>query len=66
MDEQVVLGSLDGIFKLYFQGDLEAAFAFGGQVAGRIDDIKPVAAIIRETIDEFHAVIGDLGSRYLA
>jgi enoyl-[acyl-carrier protein] reductase II len=66
VDEQVILGSLDGIFRLYFEGDLDAAFAFGGQVAGRIDDVRPVADIIRETIDEFHAVIGDLASRYLA
>ena len=42
-DEQVVLGSLDGILDLYFDGDLDAAFAFGGQVAGRIDGVRPVA-----------------------
>jgi enoyl-[acyl-carrier protein] reductase II len=60
-DEQVALGTLDGIMRLYFEGDLEAAFAFGGQVAGRIDEIKPVAEIIRETIEEFRAVISRLG-----
>jgi enoyl-[acyl-carrier protein] reductase II len=60
-DEQVALGTLDGILRLYFEGDLEAAFAFGGQVAGRIDEIKPVADIIRETIEEFRAVISRLG-----
>ena len=27
----------DSIFKLYFGGDMDAFFAFGGQVAGRID-----------------------------
>jgi enoyl-[acyl-carrier protein] reductase II len=59
-DEQVALGSLEGILRLYFEGDLEAAFAFGGQVAGRIDEIKPVAEIIRETIEEFRAVIDRL------
>jgi enoyl-[acyl-carrier protein] reductase II len=59
-DDQVALGTLDGILRLYFAGDLEAAFAFGGQVAGRIDEVKPVAQIIRETIEEFRAVIDRL------
>ncbi len=63
-DERVTLGSLDGILKLYFEGDLDAAFAFGGQVAGRITDVVPVATIIRDMIDEFHAAIADLARRY--
>ena len=53
-NEQVPMASLDGLFSLYFDGDLDAAFAFGGQVAGRIDEVKPVAQIIDETIAEFH------------
>ncbi len=65
LDEQVALGTLDGILRLYFEGDLDAAFAFGGQVAGRVDEVKPVAQIIRETIDEFQQVIGNLALRYL-
>ena len=59
-DEQVVLGTLDGILKLYFEGDLDAAFAFGGQVAGRIDEVRPVAEIIHETIAEFRDTLADL------
>jgi len=55
-----VLGTLDGILKLYFEGDLDAAFAFGGQVAGRIDEVKPVAQIIGETIEEFRTTIAGL------
>ena len=62
LDEQVVLGSLDGILKLYFEGDLDAAFAFGGQVAGRIDDIKPIAQIIQETVAEFRTTIAGLAN----
>jgi enoyl-[acyl-carrier protein] reductase II len=62
LDEQVVLGSLDGILKLYFEGYLDAAFAFGGQVAGRIDDIKPVAQIIQETVAEFRTTIAGLAN----
>jgi enoyl-[acyl-carrier protein] reductase II len=59
-DEQVVLGTLDGILKLYFEGDLDAAFAFGGQVAGRIDGVRPVADIILETIIELRDTLADL------
>ena len=33
------------------------SFAFGGQVAGRIDEVKPVAQIIDETIAEFHETV---------
>jgi len=65
-DERVTLGTLDGILKLYFEGDLGAAFAFGGQVAGRIKGVEPVGSIIRDMIDEFHAVVADLARRYPA
>jgi len=65
-DERVTLGTLDGILKLYFDGDLDAAFAFGGQVAGRITGVVPVATIIRDMVDEFHAVAADLARRYPA
>ncbi len=40
----------DAVLDLYFGGDLDAAFALGGQVAGRIDSIEPVAAILEATI----------------
>jgi len=63
-DEQVALGSLDGLLRLYFEGDLDAAFAFGGQVAGRIDEVRPVAAIFHEMVDELRAVLGDAAARY--
>jgi enoyl-[acyl-carrier protein] reductase II len=49
---------------LYFGGDMEAAVALSGQVAGRIDDIKPVADIIRECADDCLRVIADLATRY--
>ena len=61
VDEQVALGTLDGILRLYFEGDLGAAFALGGQVAGRIDEVRPVADIIRETVTEFREVIAGIG-----
>ena len=36
-------------------------FALGGQVAGRIETIRPVAEIIHETIAEFEAVMTAMG-----
>jgi enoyl-[acyl-carrier protein] reductase II len=35
-------------FDLYFGGDMEAALAMCGQVAGRIDSVRPVAEIVHE------------------
>jgi enoyl-[acyl-carrier protein] reductase II len=62
--EQVSMASLDKILSLYFDGDLDAGFAFGGQVAGRIDAVKPVAEIIGETIAEFHDTVRTLAKHY--
>jgi enoyl-[acyl-carrier protein] reductase II len=50
--------------KLYFGGDLEAAIPLTGEVAGRIDEIKPVQQIVDETMAEFAQVIGDLSRQY--
>ena len=41
---------------LYFGGDMEAAIALSGQVAGRIDSVRPVADIINETINDFRTI----------
>lgn len=49
---------------LYFGGDMEASIALSGQVAGRIESIKPVAEIIRETVGEFNDTIQALSKRY--
>ena len=51
---------------LYFGGDMEAAVALSGQVAGRIDEIKPVAQIIEECARECLATIDGLAARYPA
>jgi hypothetical protein len=45
---------IDGILDLYFRGDLGAGFAFGGQVAERIEGVRPVAEIIEGTVAEFY------------
>jgi enoyl-[acyl-carrier protein] reductase II len=47
---------------LYFGGDMEASLALSGQVAGRIDAVRPVAEIIDETMTTFAAVCERLGS----
>jgi len=49
---------------LYFGGDMEASIALSGQVAGRIDSVRPVADIIADTVKEFHEACADLGARY--
>lgn len=45
---------------VYFGGDLEAGIALTGQVAGRIDAVKPLAQILTETMSEFEEVINKL------
>ncbi|MEQ1753851.1 MAG: nitronate monooxygenase [Micropepsaceae bacterium] len=49
---------------LYFGGDMEASIALTGQVAGRINSVKPVKQIIDETVAEFYETIGSLGRQY--
>jgi enoyl-[acyl-carrier protein] reductase II len=62
--DQVPMAPLDGLLSLYFGGDLDAAFAFGGQVAGRIDEVRPVKEIIEQTIAEFHDTVRVLAAEY--
>jgi enoyl-[acyl-carrier protein] reductase II len=50
---------------LYFGGDMEAAVPLTGQVAGRIDSVKPVAQILAQIREEFFAVLGGLAHEYL-
>lgn len=55
-EESVDLGEAFGnVLDLYFGGDLEAAIALSGQVAGRIGEVLPVADIINETVAGFRA-----------
>lgn len=59
-----IMGELRSALDLYFGGDMEASIALTGQVAGRIDKVKPVAEIIAETVREFEAVIAGLSGQY--
>lgn len=51
----------DAITKLYFGGEMEAFFAFGGQVAGRIDRVQPVREILTTSWNECQARLRELG-----
>jgi enoyl-[acyl-carrier protein] reductase II len=62
----VKLPSLERALDLYFGGDLDDAFAFGGQVAGRIEDVRPVEEIVVRMMAEFADTVAKLGSVYTA
>jgi enoyl-[acyl-carrier protein] reductase II len=49
---------------LYFGGDMEASIALTGQVAGRIDSVKPVKQILEETMQGFHATLARMREQY--
>ncbi|MCU1387249.1 MAG: nitronate monooxygenase [Ilumatobacteraceae bacterium] len=53
--EEMEPGAFGAVLDLYFGGDLEAAIPLTGQVAGRIDAVRPVADIIDDTVREFRA-----------
>jgi enoyl-[acyl-carrier protein] reductase II len=63
-EPSVVMGrtiGMEGVLKLYFEGDLDAGFAFGGQVAGRVAEVLPVERIVHETVRDFYEVLKALG-----
>mgnify|MGYP000888629937 CR=1 FL=1 len=59
-----IMAEMGKALDLYFGGDMEASIALSGQVAGRIDAIKPVAQIIAETVAEFDETIARLSRQY--
>ena len=59
-----IMGEFGNALALYFGGDMEASIALSGQVAGRIDEVKPVAQIIRETVEEFEATVAEIATKY--
>jgi enoyl-[acyl-carrier protein] reductase II len=54
-----------GVREVYFGGNVGAGVALSGQVAGRIESVRPVADILRDTVDAFHATLEALGKQYL-
>jgi enoyl-[acyl-carrier protein] reductase II len=59
-----IMGEFRNALDLYFGGNMEGSIALSGQVAGRIESVKPVAEIIAETIAEFDETIAALSSQY--
>jgi enoyl-[acyl-carrier protein] reductase II len=53
-----------GVESVYFRGDLEAGVALTGQVAGRIDGIRPVAEIIADTVREYAETVERLAKQW--
>jgi enoyl-[acyl-carrier protein] reductase II len=62
--EENVMMEFAHVQDLYFGGDMEASIALTGQVAGRINDIKPVQQIIDEMCNEFSACMNTLKNNY--
>jgi enoyl-[acyl-carrier protein] reductase II len=60
-----VMGEFGTATDLYFGGDMEASIALTGQVAGRIDAVRPVAEVIAEVRKEFFEVVDTLAQQYL-
>jgi enoyl-[acyl-carrier protein] reductase II len=62
--EQNAMASFGNAMDLYFGGDMEAGIALSGQVAGRIDAIRPVADIIGECAHDCLDLLATLAERY--
>jgi enoyl-[acyl-carrier protein] reductase II len=60
-----VMGEFGTATDLYFGGDMEASIALTGQVAGRIDSVRPVVEVIAEVRAEFFAVVDSMAKQYL-
>jgi enoyl-[acyl-carrier protein] reductase II len=53
-----------GVAEVYFKGNVAAGVALSGQVAGRIESVRSVADILRDTVNEFFATLEGLGKQY--
>ena len=62
--ERHAMGELINANALYFAGDREASIALFGQVAGRIDELLPVADIIDDCARGCLQRLAELSSRY--
>ncbi len=59
-DPENVFGQFGNVEALYFGGDMEAAVPLCGQVAGRIEEVQPVAGILARIDREFRETLGEL------
>lgn len=62
-DGNAMKGLGDGVRAVYFEGKLDQGVALTGEVAGRIDSIRPVAEIIADTVREFEEAAERLGAQ---
>ena len=60
-----VMGEFGRAKDLYFGGDMNASLALCGQVAGRIDAVRPVAEILHEIADGLFETLDRLADTYL-
>jgi enoyl-[acyl-carrier protein] reductase II len=61
-DEENVFERFGDVQAVYFGGDLDAGIALGGQVAGRIDEVLPVADIISSTVEGYLETLERMGA----
>lgn len=57
--------AMAGMADLYFGGDMNAALALCGEVAGRIDSIRPVSEILSETAEDCLRILDELATQYV-
>jgi enoyl-[acyl-carrier protein] reductase II len=58
--EHNVFGDFGNALDLYFGGDMNAAIALSGQVAGRIESVESVADIVTDTVRGFAETVARL------
>ena len=63
--ERNAMGAFGSVADVYFGGDLESGIALSGQVAGRIQERRPVADIIRDCAEGCEATLAALSARYV-
>jgi len=62
-DGNAMKGLGDGVRSVYFEGKLDQGVALTGEVAGRIEAIRPVADIIADTVSEFEDAANRLNAQ---
>lgn len=60
--DHVEMSEMASALDLYFGGDMEASIALSGQVAGRIESVRPVRDIIHDTVREFRDRVRELAA----
>ena len=62
--ERNVMGDFGTATDLYFGGDMNSSVALTGQVAGRIESVRPVREVIEEVRDEFFETVNSMAATY--